>query len=84
MVEARATLAALETAIRAAPPPAVIDASGLRALDTAALAVLLQCQRLARAAGHSLAVTGAPAKLVELARLYGAEDLLGLVPQQLH
>lgn len=77
MGEARATLAKVHAALQAAQAP-VIDASSLRLLDTAALALLLDCQRQAQARGLELQVLGAPAKLVELARLYGVDGLLGL------
>jgi ABC-type transporter Mla MlaB component len=56
---------------------AVLDASALQQLDTSALAVLLACQRQAAALGRPLRVVGAPAKLLQLAQLYGVESLLG-------
>lgn len=59
----------------------LLDASALRTLDTASLAVLLQCQRSCAEAGGHLRITGAPDKLVQLARLYGVQALLGLEPQ---
>ena len=77
MAEARATLARLRPLLAAADEP-VIDASALVDLDTAAVALLLDCQRQAQAHGRALRVTGAPAKLGQLARLYGVEALLGL------
>ncbi len=77
MSEASAELARLQPLLAAADPP-VLDASGLLALDTAAVALLLACQRQAAAAGRTLQVAGAPAKLGQLARLYGVESLLGL------
>jgi phospholipid transport system transporter-binding protein len=40
--------------------------------------VLLECSRQARAWGKEFAVRGAPAKLGELAGLYGVDDLLGI------
>jgi phospholipid transport system transporter-binding protein len=58
----------------------MIDASGLRAFDTAAIAVLLEARRLAQAAGRGLAVRGALPALVELAGLYGVDGLLGFEP----
>ena len=60
--------------------PLVVDASELRRFDTSAIALLLQARRLATAAGRGFEVTGAPAKLAELARLYGVEELLSLAP----
>ncbi len=57
-------------------PRVTVDASGLQHFDSAALAVLLECQRLALAWGKGFAVRNAPAKLIELARLYGVDVLL--------
>jgi phospholipid transport system transporter-binding protein len=54
----------------------VIDASGLRQLDTSALAVLLECQRLAQAWGKRFELRQAPPKLAALAKLYGVDGLL--------
>jgi len=53
-----------------------VDASALRQFDSAALAVLLECQRLAQAGGKTFEVRNPPRKLSELARLYGVEALL--------
>jgi phospholipid transport system transporter-binding protein len=77
MAEASATLLRLQPLLAAADEP-VLDASALQDLDSAAVAVLLDCQRQAHARGKTLQVTGAPAKLGQLARLYGVESLLGL------
>jgi phospholipid transport system transporter-binding protein len=77
MNDARATLAQLQAQLQAADAP-VIDAAALVDLDTAAIAVLLDCQRQAQAGGKRLQLVGAPAKLGQLARLYGVEGLLGL------
>ena len=79
MSDARATLAQLQPLLLAADAP-VIDASALADLDTAAIAVLLDCRRQAQAAGKPLQVVGAPAKLAQLATLYGVADLLALQP----
>jgi phospholipid transport system transporter-binding protein len=57
-----------------------IDASALQAYDSSTIALLLQARRLAQAAGRGFEVVGAPAKLAELARLYGVEELLSLIP----
>ena len=77
------TLDTAEAALQALRPgsgsgPWAIDASALREFDSAALALLLQAQRLAQAEGRSLQVHGAPPKLAELAQLYGVDQLLGL------
>ncbi len=76
MNDAGATRAALAVQLAGADMP-VIDASGLQVLDTAALAVLLDCRRQALARGVTLQITGAPPKLQQLAQLYGVESLLG-------
>ncbi len=55
-----------------------VDASALQAFDSSTIALLLQARRVAEAAGRGFAVTGAPPKLVELARLYGVDGLLSL------
>jgi phospholipid transport system transporter-binding protein len=84
--EARVTQAMLAQALRQGavagggdPLAAVqVDAAALKRFDSAALAVLLECQRLAQGSGKALAVRNAPAKLVALARLYGVNDVLSL------
>lgn len=55
-----------------------IDASGVTAIDSSTLALLLQAKRLAEVAGREIEIVGAPAKLGELARLYGIDSLLPL------
>lgn len=77
MADARATLARLAPQLEAAEAPE-IDASALRELDSAAVALLLECGRQAAARGRRLRVTGAPAKLAQLASLYGVAGLLAL------
>ena len=56
----------------------VIDAGNLTQFDSAALAVLLECHRLANAWGRPFAVRNPPPKLAALARLYGVDGLLTL------
>jgi len=81
MQEARDTCAMLAQAIRREPEgPIVVDASGLQQFDTALIAVLLECGRLAQAWGKDFSVRHAPAKLVSLAKLYGVEPLVPLEP----
>ena len=53
-----------------------VDASRLTQFDSAALAVLLACQRAADAAGKTFAVQNPPRKLAALAKLYGVDVLL--------
>jgi phospholipid transport system transporter-binding protein len=76
--EASATLAALGGALRAVGRGGRlrVDASALRQFDTSAIAVLLEGLRLAAQAGSTLQLVALPAPLLELAGLYGAEDLL--------
>ena len=57
-------------------PDIVVDASNLRQFDSAALAVLLECQRLALACGKGFSTRGVPPKLAALAKLYGIDVLL--------
>jgi len=77
--EAQDTLRMLSQALqREAADTLTVDASPLREFDSAALAVLLECRRLAQAFGKRFAVHGAPAKLTGLAKLYGIDELLAL------
>lgn len=57
-----------------------LDASALTEFDTSAIALLLHVQRAAKARGVAFELQGAPAKLRELAELYGVEELLPLGP----
>jgi phospholipid transport system transporter-binding protein len=54
----------------------VADASALMHFDSSALAVLLECRRGALAIGKSFAVAHMPARLRELATVYGVASLL--------
>jgi len=54
----------------------VIDASNLQQFDSSALAVLLECHRLAQAWGKPFALRNAPPRLASLAKLYGIDSLL--------
>jgi phospholipid transport system transporter-binding protein len=58
----------------------VIDASALTDFDTSVVAFLLEARRRAEARGGTCVIRGAPPKLVQLARLYGVEELLSLEP----
>lgn len=53
-----------------------VDGSALQRFDSSALAVLLECQRMARAKGRAFAVQSLPPKLSALAKLYGVDALL--------
>jgi len=54
-----------------------IDAASVAQLDTSALAVLLECARMAAAARRRLEIVNAPARMADLAHLYGVDGLLG-------
>jgi phospholipid transport system transporter-binding protein len=58
----------------------VVDASALEQFDSSALAVLLECRRESSALGRGFAVKGLPARLRELASLYGVAGLLPAAP----
>lgn len=78
---ATATLAQASGLLRGLAGEATeIDAAALQDFDTSAVALLLEARRRAEARGARLVVRNAPAKLVELARLYGVDGLLSLAP----
>ncbi|WP_418316758.1 STAS domain-containing protein [Piscinibacter sakaiensis] len=60
----------------AASGPWAVDASELRLFDSSALAVLLECRRVAQSLGRTIRVDHPPAKLGQLAGLYGLAELL--------
>lgn len=66
----------LPQAVQSQPTEVLADASALQQFDSSALAVLLECRRQAMAAGKAFSVHGAPARLRELASLYGVESLI--------
>ena len=75
--DARSALATLEPAIAQADEATItVDAAALSQIDSASLAVLLQCRRLAEERQRGFEVLNAPARLVDLARLYGVAELL--------
>ncbi|MBQ0958102.1 STAS domain-containing protein [Ideonella sp. 4Y11] len=76
--EARQTLATLSGELASAQGEAVVDASPLTQIDSSALAVLLELKRQAASRGLRFEVRGAPARLQDLARLYGVQALLAL------
>lgn len=73
---AAAALRSVEAAL-AAGGDLRLDGTAVVDLDTSAVALLLQAQRLARARGVGFALHAVPAKLQTLAQLYGVESLLG-------
>lgn len=77
LAEARDALRMLAQAMPGEPGgEIVLDASGMQRFDSSALALLLECKRLAQADGKRFALVRAPAKLADLARLYGLDTLL--------
>lgn len=77
---AAALAATLPDAVASGSGVLRVDASALLAFDSSTIALLLQAQRLAQAAGRGFEVVAAPAKLVQLAKLYGVDGLLCLTP----
>jgi phospholipid transport system transporter-binding protein len=57
-----------------------IDAGAVVQLDTSALAVLLECARIATASGRRLEIAHIPPRLADLARLYDVDELLHIEP----
>ena len=78
--QAPALLLEIDAAVAAAEGALQLDASALSEFDTSAIALLLHAQRAARARGLALQVQGAPAKLRQMAQLYGVAELLPLEP----
>jgi phospholipid transport system transporter-binding protein len=78
LADAPALLAQLQKSLAEGSVGVRVDASALQSFDTSTIALLMHAHRLARAAGRSFEVVGAPPKLGELARLYGVEDLISL------
>ncbi|AYQ28375.1 MULTISPECIES: lipid asymmetry maintenance protein MlaB [unclassified Polaromonas] len=66
----------LKQAVLAQPAEVVADAGALEGFDSSALAVLLECRREALAAGKAFSVSGLPARLRQLAGLYGVAELI--------
>ena len=60
----------------------VVDFAGVTVADSAALALLLDWMRCARAAGNRLAVRSLPAGMASRAALYDIDALLPLEPAQ--
>jgi len=80
--DAPAALESLRSALLAAGGTAAwrVDAAPLRQLDTSAIAVLLELQRLAAEARRSLELVDPPQRLLDLAKLYGVDGLIGAGP----
>jgi phospholipid transport system transporter-binding protein len=78
--QAAALALTVPAAVAAGSGPLRVDASKLHDFDSSTIALLLHARRQAQAAGRGFEVSGAPAQLAQLARLYGVEELLGLTP----
>lgn len=75
--EANDTLRLLTQALKAeSQAEVVVDASNLQHFDSSALAVLLECERVADGSGKPFVLRNPPPKLAALARLYGVDVLL--------
>ena len=82
-LEQAATLAAgLPQALAGSTGVFRVDASALQDVDSSTIALLLQAQRLAQAAGRGFEVTGLPPKLLALASLYGVDSLLSALAER--
>ena len=58
------------------PDRLTIDFAGIDAVDSSAVALLLEWRRQAQRLGKTLEFVNLPANLVALASLYGVEDLI--------
>lgn len=77
IAEASETLARLAQAAAAeSGAELTLDLSALARFDSSALAVLLECRRIAEARGKRFALVHTPQRLVDLAQLYGIGPLL--------
>lgn len=75
-----AARAALASGPGTASVPFEVDLSGVTRADSAALALLLELSREARAAGRELKCLGAPEQLRRLAGFFGVTEVLALSP----
>jgi phospholipid transport system transporter-binding protein len=80
MAEAAGALAALRAAAAQGEGALRVDASALATFDSAALALLVQARREARARGRAFELAAPPPGLRQLAQLYGVGELLCLKP----
>lgn len=69
----------LKAQVAAQSTQVVVDASALTQFDSSALAVMLACRREALACGKTFAVQHLPARLAQLAGLYGVAELVPVV-----
>ncbi len=80
--QAAGLLVQIDAALAASPGATglLIDASALKDFDTSAVALLLEAQRRGKRAGVGVQLVGLPPKLLELASLYGVDELLSVAP----
>ena len=74
--QALETARGLKAQVASSAAGVVLDASALAQFDSSALAVMLACRREAIKAGKTFAVHGLPARLGQLAGLYGVTELI--------
>ncbi len=58
------------------PPSLTIDFAGITAVDSSAVALLLEWRRQAQRRGKTLTFVNLPANLLALAKLYGVAELI--------
>lgn len=75
--QALETARGLKARVMSEAAAVVLDATALTQFDSSALAVMLACRREALAAGKTFSVHGLPARLSQLASLYGVAELVG-------
>lgn len=75
---AAAALDAARDALKQGQGAFELDLAGVTRADSAALALLLELARNARAAGRELRCSGAPEQLRRLAGFFGVTEVLGL------
>jgi phospholipid transport system transporter-binding protein len=56
----------------------IVDLGGVTEVDSAAVSLLLEWRRSARAANRKIDFTNVPANVKSLAELYGVSDLLAI------
>ena len=76
--EAAALAATLPALVAQGSGPLRVEAAALKTFDSSTIALLLQAQRLAKAAGRGFEIADLPAPLLALAQLYGVDALLSL------
>lgn len=74
--QASETARGLQSQVASQTEAVVLDASALTQFDSSALAVVLACRREAMTAGKTFVVLGLPARLAQLASLYGVAELV--------